>query len=165
MPQGNPALVGLSRSGLMAAAQIACPKCRTALSVSDSAQPDQVMRCPKCGTHFRLAPARPPAPSTVASHPSAAPPSSDTGPILVTCSACTKTFRAQRDSAGRTVTCPHCKHSLVIAGPGVSPFDVFVSYSSKDKHIADAAVATLEAKGIRCWIAPRDIVPGKEWSE
>jgi hypothetical protein len=42
---------------------------------------------------------------------------------------------------------------------------VFVSYSSKDKHIADAAVATLEAKGIRCWIAPRDIVPGKEWSE
>lgn len=41
--------------------------------------------------------------------------------------------------------------------------DVFVSYSSKDKAVADAACATLEARGIRCWIAPRDILPGKEW--
>jgi hypothetical protein len=43
------------------------------------------------------------------------------------------------------------------------PFDAFISYSSKDKLIADAACAALEARGVRCWIAPRDILPGEEW--
>src|SRR3954447_7317726 len=43
--------------------------------------------------------------------------------------------------------------------------DVFISYSSRDKPVGDAACATLEAAGIRCWIAPRDIRPGTEWSE
>src|SRR5258708_1278882 len=43
-------------------------------------------------------------------------------------------------------------------------YDVFVSYSSKDKYAADAVVATLEGAGIRCWIAPRDVQPGAEWS-
>ena len=43
--------------------------------------------------------------------------------------------------------------------------DVFISYSSKDKLIADAACAILESKGIRCWIAPRDILPGADWGE
>src|SRR5271163_455626 len=41
--------------------------------------------------------------------------------------------------------------------------DVFVSYSHHDKPQADAVCATLEAKGIRCWIAPRDVIPGQEW--
>lgn len=41
--------------------------------------------------------------------------------------------------------------------------DVFVSYSSDDKPTADAVCATLENKGIRCWIAPRDILPGMDW--
>jgi hypothetical protein len=43
--------------------------------------------------------------------------------------------------------------------------DVFISYASKDKHVADAACAILESKGIRCWIAPRDILPGADWGE
>ncbi|HEY4123725.1 MAG TPA: toll/interleukin-1 receptor domain-containing protein [Rhizomicrobium sp.] len=43
--------------------------------------------------------------------------------------------------------------------------DVFISYSSKDKTAADAACAVLESKGIRCWIAPRDITPGNDWGE
>jgi hypothetical protein len=43
--------------------------------------------------------------------------------------------------------------------------DVFVSYSSQDKPTADAIVASLEANGIRCWIAPRDIMPGTDWGE
>jgi len=43
--------------------------------------------------------------------------------------------------------------------------DVFVSYSSKDKPVADAVVAGLEGKGIRCWIAPRDVTPGTSWGE
>jgi TIR domain len=41
--------------------------------------------------------------------------------------------------------------------------DVFISYSSKDKPTADAVCATLEANAIRCWIAPRDVLPGMEW--
>lgn len=43
--------------------------------------------------------------------------------------------------------------------------DVFVSYSSSDKTIADAVVATLERAQIRCWYAPRDIRPGKPYGE
>ncbi|HET9392674.1 MAG TPA: TIR domain-containing protein [Candidatus Rubrimentiphilum sp.] len=38
--------------------------------------------------------------------------------------------------------------------------DVFVCYSSEDKTIANAACAKLESAGIRCWIAPRDPIPG-----
>ncbi len=41
--------------------------------------------------------------------------------------------------------------------------DVFVSHSSKDKTIADATCAYLETRNIRCWIAPRDILPGADW--
>jgi formylglycine-generating enzyme required for sulfatase activity len=41
--------------------------------------------------------------------------------------------------------------------------DVFISHSSKDKTIADAICANLEAAGVRCWIAPRDIAPGEDW--
>jgi biotin transporter BioY len=43
------------------------------------------------------------------------------------------------------------------------PHDVFVSYSSDDKPTADAVCATLEMRGIRCWIAPRDVLPGVDW--
>jgi hypothetical protein len=43
--------------------------------------------------------------------------------------------------------------------------DVFVSYSVKDKIVADAIVARLEAESIRCWEAPRDVVPGADWGE
>jgi len=42
---------------------------------------------------------------------------------------------------------------------------VFISYSSKDKPVADATCALLERRGYRCWIAPRDILPGTEWGE
>ncbi len=45
------------------------------------------------------------------------------------------------------------------------PFDVFISYSSHDKLTADAACSALEAENIRCWIAPRDISPGRDYGE
>jgi hypothetical protein len=41
--------------------------------------------------------------------------------------------------------------------------DVFVSYSHHDKPQADAVCAALEVKGIRCCIAPREVIPGQEW--
>ena len=43
--------------------------------------------------------------------------------------------------------------------------DVFVSHSVKDKLVADAIVARLEAESVRCWVAPRDVVPGADWGE
>lgn len=36
--------------------------------------------------------------------------------------------------------------------------DVFISYEHESKSIADNICAYLEAKGIRCWYAPRDVV-------
>lgn len=43
--------------------------------------------------------------------------------------------------------------------------DVFVSYAAADKRVADAVVAWLELRGIRCWMAPRDIAAGTTWGE
>ncbi|MFA4876441.1 MAG: TIR domain-containing protein [Methanoregula sp.] len=41
--------------------------------------------------------------------------------------------------------------------------DVFISYSHRDKPVSDAICAHLEARGIRCWIAPRDVSPGEHF--
>ena len=67
------------------------------------------------------------------------------------------------------------RHTFPFKGPAASVFvlelgrsmahDVFISYSSKDKTVADATCATLESRGIRCWMAPRDITPGADWGE
>ena len=42
---------------------------------------------------------------------------------------------------------------------------VFISYSSKDLQTADKVCTLLEAEGIRCWIAPRDVLPGTIYAE
>jgi len=43
--------------------------------------------------------------------------------------------------------------------------DVFICHSAKDKTTADAVCAMLESNSVRCWIAPRDVTAGMEWSE
>jgi|GEM_PF-2288929 len=43
--------------------------------------------------------------------------------------------------------------------------DVFISYSSIDKKVADAVCSAFESVKIRCWIAPRDILVGEKWPE
>ena len=43
--------------------------------------------------------------------------------------------------------------------------DVFISYASGDKPVADAVCAALESREIRCWIAPRDVLPGIHYGE
>jgi len=48
---------------------------------------------------------------------------------------------------------------------GTINHDIIISYSSQDKPIADAVCAGLEARAIRCWIAPRDILPGINYQE
>ena len=42
-------------------------------------------------------------------------------------------------------------------------FDVFVSYAKRDKTIANAVCHALEEADIRCWIAPRDVTPGRNF--
>lgn len=42
--------------------------------------------------------------------------------------------------------------------------DVFIIYATEDKLTADAVVATLEGDRLRCWIAPRDVLPGISWA-
>jgi hypothetical protein len=44
-------------------------------------------------------------------------------------------------------------------------FDIFLSYSSKDKSITDQLVTHVEDAGFACWIAPRNIEGGAEYSE
>lgn len=41
--------------------------------------------------------------------------------------------------------------------------EVFISYSSLDKNIADAVCHSLEENCITCWIAPRDVIVGQTY--
>ena len=45
------------------------------------------------------------------------------------------------------------------------PDKVFISHSTKDKEIAETIRQHLESAGVPCWIAPRDIEPGADWTE
>ena len=45
------------------------------------------------------------------------------------------------------------------------PGKVFISYSSRDIEAAQALCSALEAAGIACWYAHRDILEGQVWSE
>jgi hypothetical protein len=43
--------------------------------------------------------------------------------------------------------------------------EVFISYASNDLPAAEAVCAGLESEGYSCWMAPRDVTPGMDWSE
>jgi TolB-like protein len=43
--------------------------------------------------------------------------------------------------------------------------EVFVSYASQDTAIANAIVAALERHGVKCWIAPRNVIPGALYAD
>lgn len=45
------------------------------------------------------------------------------------------------------------------------PYSIFISYSNEDKKLATALCNFLEDKGLKCWIAHRDINPGKEYAQ
>ncbi len=44
-------------------------------------------------------------------------------------------------------------------------YSCFISYSTKDQEFADRLYADLQAKGVRCWFAPHDIVGGRKIHE
>jgi TolB-like protein len=41
---------------------------------------------------------------------------------------------------------------------------LFISYASQDASVADKICAALEAAGVRCWIAPRDVRAGEPYA-
>ena len=43
--------------------------------------------------------------------------------------------------------------------------DIFISYSSKQKSVADGVCHYLEENGYRCWMAPRDIPAGSTYGD
>jgi len=43
--------------------------------------------------------------------------------------------------------------------------DVFISYASQDATVADAVVSALEHRGLKCWIAPRNVTPGAFYAD
>jgi TIR domain len=44
------------------------------------------------------------------------------------------------------------------------PHTVFISHSSDDSSAAEGVCVALEAAGIPCWIAPRDVLAGRPYS-
>jgi hypothetical protein len=42
---------------------------------------------------------------------------------------------------------------------------VFISYAHNDKTIAEVICHRLEARGLSCWIAPRDVSPGAQFQQ
>lgn len=42
--------------------------------------------------------------------------------------------------------------------------EVYISHAYPDRAIADAACAALEARGIRCWLATRDVANGEQYA-
>jgi len=41
----------------------------------------------------------------------------------------------------------------------------FISYASQDAAVANSLVEALERQGVRCWIAPRDVIPGSLYAD
>lgn len=48
---------------------------------------------------------------------------------------------------------------------GTVVHDVFISSAADDKPVAEAVCAALERRGIRCWMAPRDVRPGSRYED
>jgi hypothetical protein len=44
------------------------------------------------------------------------------------------------------------------------PRDIFISHTTADRTCAAALCDMLESKGLTCWIAPRNIEPGSNWT-
>jgi hypothetical protein len=44
-------------------------------------------------------------------------------------------------------------------------YDTFICYAMPDRVVANLVVQTFEQVGLRCWIAPRNIMKGVAWAE
>jgi hypothetical protein len=57
------------------------------------------------------------------------------------------------------------KSSEAHGQPSGAPAPVFISYASQDAAVANSVVENLERRGIKCWIAPRDVTPGSQYAD
>ncbi|MCX6373650.1 MAG: TIR domain-containing protein, partial [Actinobacteria bacterium] len=77
--------------------------------------------------------------------------------------------RVERPSRGDPA--PHSPASAETPAPAKPPadrapaHDVFISYAASDKAVADAVCSTLEAERMKCWMAPRDVMPGESYAQ
>jgi hypothetical protein len=75
--------------------------------------------------------------------------------------------RNHRDARGMTqLDTPESKdgsqlHAEAAAGTASK---VFISFASQDAAVADTVCAALEAAGLPCWIAPRDVRAGESYA-
>jgi predicted Zn finger-like uncharacterized protein len=83
--------------------------------------------------------------------------------IKVQCSSCGSWFRAEDRLIGKRVKCSKCGNIFNAQDSGSATCDAFISYASEDAPTADLVCSELEREGLRCWIAPRDILPGAEY--
>src|SRR5882757_7054730 len=51
------------------------------------------------------------------------------------------------------------------ASGGMGSRTIFLSYASQDTEIANTVCRELESRGIRCWIAPRNVAPGALYAD
>jgi len=42
---------------------------------------------------------------------------------------------------------------------------VFISYSSRNRRIAEAIRSHLQSLSVTCWMAPESIMPGEQWAQ
>ena len=68
-------------------------------------------------------------------------------------------------SSQRSAIDPLQQRPIQKAEASMSKYDVFISYSHKDKAVADAICHYFENDKLKCWIAPRDIMPGQKWAK
>ena len=52
-----------------------------------------------------------------------------------------------------------------LIGKPIEFYSCFISYSTKNQDFADRLYADLQAKGVRCWFAPKDVQGGKKLHE
>jgi hypothetical protein len=43
--------------------------------------------------------------------------------------------------------------------------DIFICHASEDRAVANSLVTGLEKRGITCWVAPRDVMPGADYAQ
>ena len=63
------------------------------------------------------------------------------------------------EAIGAAEVAPRSAHT------GSGSADVFISYASPDRGVADAVCGALEGGGLICWVAPRDVVPGEFYAD
>jgi hypothetical protein len=56
-------------------------------------------------------------------------------------------------------------YAASLIGQAFQFYSCFISYSTRDQDFADRLYADLQAKGVRCWFAPRDMKSGRKIHE